>query len=111
MPVRDDLGKRMKEYETRNRHYLQKRIPVIIRLDMRSGHTFTKEFERPFDEVFISAMQKTAKYLFVLSKAEFKIGFDEDYIADNLVDKYKNLHYMYAEITLNYGNGIHYNLV
>ena len=48
---------------------------------------------------------------FVLSKAEFKIDFNEDYIDDNLVDKYKNLHYMYAEITLNYGNRIHYNLV
>ena len=58
-----DLAKRMKEYEARNRHYLQKRIPVIIRLDMRSGHTFTKGFERPFDEIFITAMQETAKYL------------------------------------------------
>ena len=63
MPVHDDLGNRMKEYEQRNRYYLQRRMPVILRLDMRSGHSFTKGFERPFDEVFIKSMQETAKYL------------------------------------------------
>lgn len=63
MPVRDDLGNRMKEYESRNRYFLQKRIPVIIRLDMRAGHTYTRGFGRPFDDIFIAAMQNTAKYL------------------------------------------------
>ena len=63
MPVHDDLGNRMKEYEQRNRYYLQRRMPVILRLDMRSGHSFTKGFERPFDEVFIKSMQETAKHL------------------------------------------------
>ena len=61
--VRDDLGNRMKEYESRNRYYLQRRTPVICRLDMRAGHSFTKGFKRPFDEVFIKSMQETAKYL------------------------------------------------
>ena len=58
-----DLAKRMKDYEKRNRYYLQPRMPVILRLDMRAGHSFTKGFERPFDEVFIKSMQETAKYL------------------------------------------------
>ena len=58
-----DLAKRMKGYEQRNRYYLQRRLPVILRLDMRSGHSFTKGFARPFDEVFIKSMQETAKYL------------------------------------------------
>lgn len=58
-----DLAKRMKEYEKRNRYYLQRRMPVILRLDMRAGHSFTKGFERPFDEVFIKTIQDTAKYL------------------------------------------------
>lgn len=58
-----DLAKRMKCYEERNRYYLQRRMPVILRLDMRAGHSFTKGFERPFDEVFIKSMQETAKYL------------------------------------------------
>ena len=53
----------MKDYERRNRYYLQRRTPVIIRLDMRAGHSFTRGFQRPFDEVFIKTMQETAKYL------------------------------------------------
>lgn len=60
---RSDLAERMKGYEKRNRYYLQRRMPVILRLDMRAGHSFTKGFERPFDEVFIKAIQETAKYL------------------------------------------------
>lgn len=58
-----DLGKRMKDYERRNRYYLQRRMPVIVRVDMNAGHTFLKDFARPFDEVFIKSMQETAKYL------------------------------------------------
>ena len=58
-----DLANRMKDYEKRNRYYLQKRLPVIIRLDSRDGHTFTKGFKRPFDEIFMKSMQETAKYL------------------------------------------------
>ena len=60
---RSDLAERMKGYEKRNRYYLQRRMPVILRLDMRAGHSFTKGFKRPFDEIFIKSMQKTAKYL------------------------------------------------
>lgn len=60
---RSDLAKRMKGYEKRNRYYLQRRMPVILRLDMRAGYSFTKGFKRPFDEVFIKSMQETAKYL------------------------------------------------
>lgn len=60
---RSDLAERMKGYEKRNRYYLQRRMPVILRLDMRAGHSFTKGFERPFDEIFITSMQETAKYL------------------------------------------------
>ena len=29
-----DLAKRMKDYEMRDRHFLQKRIPVAIRVDI-----------------------------------------------------------------------------
>ena len=58
-----DLAKRMKEYEKRNQYYLQKRIPVAIRVDGRSFHTFTKGFQRPFDDVLMKSMQETAKYM------------------------------------------------
>ena len=58
-----DLANRMKEYEKRNQYYLQKRTPVAIRVDGRNFHTFTKGFQRPFDKILMTAMQKTAKYM------------------------------------------------
>lgn len=58
-----NLAIRMKDYESRNRYYLQKKIPVALRLDMRAGHTFTKGFDKPFDHTFMLAMQETAQAL------------------------------------------------
>lgn len=58
-----DLANRMKEYEKRNQYYLQKRTPVAIRADGRCFHTFTKGFQRPFDKILMTSMQKTAKYM------------------------------------------------
>ena len=60
----DNLGDRMKSYyENRSKTFLTRRIPVIIRLDGKAFHTFTKGFNKPFDEVICSAMQQTMKYL------------------------------------------------
>ena len=58
-----DLAKRMKDYEMRDRYFLQKRIPVAIRVDMRAGHAFTRGFKKPFDDIFMKSMQETAKYM------------------------------------------------
>ena len=64
MPVHDELGKRMKEfYEQVPKTRLMRRCPVIIRIDGRSFHTFTRGFGRPFDDILIGAMQNTMKYL------------------------------------------------
>jgi tRNA(His) guanylyltransferase len=44
------IGNRMKEnYENRYRFQLTRRTPVIIRLDGKAFHTFTKGLEKPFD--------------------------------------------------------------
>lgn len=56
---KDSLGDRMKEYESRNQYYLQKRTPVILRLDMRAGHSFTKGLQKPFDNIFMNTMIAT----------------------------------------------------
>ena len=45
-----ELGKRMKEYEQVSRFYLTKRTPVIIRIDGRAFHSFTKGLKKPFDD-------------------------------------------------------------
>lgn len=60
---RSDLAKRMKGYEFVSKTKLVQRMPVIIRIDGKAFHTFTKGFEKPFDEVFIKSMQDTMKYL------------------------------------------------
>lgn len=63
MPVRDELGKRMKKYESVSKTVLMRRTPVIIRIDGKAFHTFTRGFEKPFDKVLIKTMQETTKYL------------------------------------------------
>ena len=64
MPVNDDLGKRMKEYyEHVYRFGLTRRMPVAIRIDGKAFHTFTRGFQKPFDKVLVTAMQRTMKYL------------------------------------------------
>jgi tRNA(His) 5'-end guanylyltransferase len=64
MPVNDELGKRMKEYyENIPKTKLMRRTPVAIRLDGKAFHTFTRGFQKPFDEVLIKSMQETMKYL------------------------------------------------
>lgn len=63
MNKNDDFGNRMKGYENISRYYLTKKTPVIIRIDGKAFHTFTKGFQRPFDDVLITSIQETAKYL------------------------------------------------
>ena len=64
MPVHDELGKRMKTfYEEIPKTKLMRRVPVAIRIDGKAFHTFTKGFQKPFDEVLIKSMQDTMKYL------------------------------------------------
>lgn len=64
MPVRDDLGVRMKTfYEQIPKTKLMRRCPVALRIDGKAFHTFTRGFQKPFDEVLIKSMQETMKYL------------------------------------------------
>ena len=57
------LGDRMKEsYELRQRHYLTSRTPVIVRMDGRAFHTYTRGFAQPFDSQFMVAMVSAASY-------------------------------------------------
>ena len=59
-----NLAARMKEfYENVPKTNLMRRTPVVIRIDGKAFHSFTKGFKRPFDEVLIKTMQETTKYL------------------------------------------------
>lgn len=64
MPIHDDLGTRMKTfYEEVPKTRLTRRTPVAIRIDGKAFHTFTRGFDKPFDEVLGNAMVATMKYL------------------------------------------------
>lgn len=61
---KDTLGDRMKDnYESRSKTFLTRRTPVIIRLDGKAFHTFTKGMKKPFDNILMETMQETTKYL------------------------------------------------
>lgn len=61
--LKDALGDRMKKYEYVTRTHLSPRTPVIIRVDGKAFHTFTRGFKKPFDDVLVRSMQQTMKYL------------------------------------------------
>ena len=63
MPINDALGDRMKAYENESRIYLDRKTPVIIRVDGKAFHTFTRGFEKPFDDILEKAMKDTMIHL------------------------------------------------
>ena len=64
MPVHDDLGIRMKTfYEQIPKTKLMRRCPVAIRIDGKAFHTFTRGFQKPFDDLMVKSMQATMQYM------------------------------------------------
>ncbi|KAJ7067116.1 tRNAHis guanylyltransferase-domain-containing protein [Mycena amicta] len=56
----DTLADRMKEYEAATDIQLPKEQPAVIRIDGHAFSTFTRGFEKPFDERIHTAMAATA---------------------------------------------------
>lgn len=57
----DELGLRMKNYEQVTEIFLIRRIPVIIRIDGKAFHSFTRRFyKKGFSEAFMLKMQEVA---------------------------------------------------
>lgn len=62
--MKDALGDRMKEfYEDRFRIKLPRRSNVVMRIDGKAFHTYTKGLNKPYDEGLMSDMDETTKYL------------------------------------------------
>jgi tRNA(His) guanylyltransferase len=61
--VVDSIGDRMKRYEIVTQNVLTRRMPVIVRIDGKAFHTFTKGIDKPFDETLASAMIATTRAL------------------------------------------------
>ena len=62
---KNSLGDRMKEYERTSDAKLVRRLPMIVRLDGKAFHSWTKKTGcvRPFDHTFIDMMAGLAQYL------------------------------------------------
>ena len=60
---KDSLGDRMKKYEGAYRISLPERMPVILRIDGKAFHTYTKGCKQPYDQSLVDVMDETAKYL------------------------------------------------
>ena len=58
-----NLDERMKRYEATTNICLTRRMPVVMRFDMKAGHTFTRGLTKPFDNVYVQAMQQTMEAL------------------------------------------------
>ena len=62
--MKDTLGDRMKDfYESRSKYKLSRRTNVMIRVDGKAFHTYTKGLKRPHDEGLAEDMDLTTKYL------------------------------------------------
>lgn len=58
------MGDRHKAFESRETmHRLMPGLPVLVRLDGRAFHTFTRGLARPYDERLSRSMIETTKYL------------------------------------------------
>lgn len=64
MSIKDELGNRMKtNYEQIPKLRLTRRTPVIIRIDGKAFHSYTRGFRKPFDSTLMRSMRETMKYL------------------------------------------------
>lgn len=62
--MKDSLGDRMKgNYEDRYRFLLPRRTNILIRIDGKAFHSYTKGLKRPMDEGLLEDMNLTTKYL------------------------------------------------
>lgn len=59
----DSLGDRMKGYEHAARLCMPRRMPVVLRVDGKSFHTWTRRYSRPFDGNFMALMDAVAMRL------------------------------------------------
>ena len=86
-----DIGNRMKEnYEDRARFYLTRRTPVIIRIDGRAFHTYTRGLEKPFDQGLMRAMLDSAEFAAEQMQG-FKIGYMQSDEVSFLLTDYDQL--------------------
>lgn len=88
---KDSLGDRMKSnHENRSKTTLLRRTPVIIRLDGKAFHTFTRGLQKPYDTILMKTMQETMLYLCANIQG-CKIGYTQSDEITLLITDYDTL--------------------
>ena len=73
---KDDFGDRMKSLERRETEQtFMPLLPIVVRLDGRSFHSYTSGFDRPIDSDFRKAMVETTKVL--VEETNATIGYTQ----------------------------------
>ena len=71
---RETLADRMKKYEAVTTEFsLVPRLPIYARIDMRAGHSFCKNLDKPFDKAYTDAMKAATAY--IVEKANAVLGY------------------------------------
>ena len=84
------LAERIKRYEAVYRQYAVRRMPLIIRVDGRAFHTFTKGCEKPFDNNIVRSMVMAAIDT-ALEMQGFKVGYVQSDEATFCITDYDSL--------------------
>ena len=85
-----DLSDRIKGYEKTFNLTAMRRMPLIVRVDGRAFHTFTKQMNKPFDASFIEAMVQAAE-LVAEEIQGFKVAYIQSDEATFLMTDYDTL--------------------
>lgn len=74
--MQDDLGDRMKAYETvETARVFDPSLPIVVRLDGRSFSTFTRGLQKPFDPSMSEIMHDVTAFL--IEKTHAKVGYTQ----------------------------------
>ena len=87
---KDSLGNRIKAYENVSRSYLTQRTPVILRIDGRAFHTFTRSLEKPYDVKLMKSMVEAACAV-AMDMQGFKLGYIQSDEASFLITDYDDI--------------------
>lgn len=60
---KSDIAKRIKNYESLYNQRLMPQVPVVVRIDGKSFHTWTKNFQRPYSASLHALFDYTTEYL------------------------------------------------
>jgi tRNA(His) 5'-end guanylyltransferase len=86
----DSLGDRIKRYEHASNYALTPRSSMVIRVDGKAFHTWTRGMERPFDPGFVAAMQEATRRT-AAEMMGFKLAYTQSDEATFLLTDYDTL--------------------